>query len=196
MLRHGTKVGRLLPAAKAGSSEALGEALEACRRYLNWLAMREIDPAFQSKGGASDLVQETFLKAHRSFGEFRGESEEEFVGWLRRLLLNNLSDFARRYGRTAKRNVAGEEAAGYGGIDAIPAPAGADGAAAAEQAGLVGEAVARLPASYRRIIHLWQWEGQSFEEIARTVGCSATNVRAKWFRAIRRLQHELHAVVA
>ena len=172
----------------------MGEALEACRRYLNWLAMREIDPAFQAKGGASDLVQETFLKAHRSFDQFRGHTEEEFLGWLRRLLLNNLSNFVRRYGQT-KRNVGGEVTLG-GGIDEVAAPTAADEAAAGEQSELLREAVARLPEDYRRILHLWQWEAQSFEEIARTLGCSATNVRAKWFRAIRQLQQELQSIAA
>ena len=53
----------LLVAARRGSREALGNALEACRRYLLAIASRELDPDLRGKGGASDLVQETFLEA-------------------------------------------------------------------------------------------------------------------------------------
>lgn len=190
-MRTDTKLGRLLPAARAGSVEALGEALEGCRRYLNWLAMRELDPDYQAKGGASDLVQETFLKAFRGFGGFRGQTEEEFVGWLRRLLLNNLSNFTRRYGHTGKRRLAAEVRDGLAQLDEVDRPSGDPGIDVGQH-DEVRAAVAALPEGYRRILHLWQWEGRSFEQIARILGCSPTNVRAKWFRAIRRLQAELH----
>src|SRR5438874_1673797 len=49
-----------LPAARNGSAQALGDALEACRVYLLAVAEHELDPELRGKGGASDLVQETF----------------------------------------------------------------------------------------------------------------------------------------
>src|SRR4051794_12098658 len=97
-MRKSTASGeRRLASAQAGCPAALGQALEACRNYLLWIARREIDPDLQSKGGASDLVQETFMEARRDFASFRGDSEQELLAWLRRLLLNNLSNFVRRY---------------------------------------------------------------------------------------------------
>src|SRR2546423_835189 len=41
---------RLL-AAQAGSREALGDALEACRGYLLLIAQQELEPELQAKGG-------------------------------------------------------------------------------------------------------------------------------------------------
>jgi hypothetical protein len=38
-----------LLAARAGSRDALGEALEACRGYLLLPAQEELDPALQAK---------------------------------------------------------------------------------------------------------------------------------------------------
>jgi DNA-directed RNA polymerase specialized sigma24 family protein len=64
---------------------------------------QELDPELRAKGGGSDLVQETFLKAHRHFDQFHGRAEEELLAWSRRLLLNNLADFRRRYQETQKR---------------------------------------------------------------------------------------------
>src|SRR5262249_3376165 len=92
-----------LGSARTGAREALGRALEGCRDYLLMVANKELDPQLQAKGGASDLVQQTFLEAQRDFGRFQGNSEDELLAWLRRLLLHNLADFTRRYRDTGKR---------------------------------------------------------------------------------------------
>src|SRR4051794_37421346 len=86
-----------LPGARAGAPEALGQLLEAWRGYLLVVAQRELDPDLRAKGGASDLVQETFLEAQRDFPRFHGDSEAELLAWLRRLLLNNVANFTRSY---------------------------------------------------------------------------------------------------
>ena len=56
MVDHAPDVERRLAEARAGSVPALGEALEACRRYLLGVAQRELDPQLRAKRGASDLV--------------------------------------------------------------------------------------------------------------------------------------------
>src|SRR5271163_4886949 len=88
---------RLLADARAGSRDALGGILEGCRRYLLAIAERQLDPDLRSKGGASDLVQETFLEAQRDFARFQGSSAEELRAWLRQVLLHNVGAFTRRY---------------------------------------------------------------------------------------------------
>src|SRR3954468_10328040 len=91
-----------LAAARGGSREALGQALQECPRYLLGVAQRELDSELQAKGGASDLVQQTSLEAQRDFTKFHGDTEGELHAWLRSLLLHNLGKFRRRY-RTGKR---------------------------------------------------------------------------------------------
>src|SRR5262249_54728266 len=97
-----------LARARAGDRDALGRVLEVCRRYLLLIADRQLDADLRAKGGASDLVQETFLEAQRDFAQFAGNSEEELRAWLRRMLLNNLGNFTRRYRATGKRAVGRE----------------------------------------------------------------------------------------
>ena len=65
--------------ARAGSREALGRALDACRGYLLLVAQGELAPDLRAKGGASDLVQETLLEAYRDFALFHGGSEGELT---------------------------------------------------------------------------------------------------------------------
>ena len=98
---------RWLPAAQAGSKEALAQMLEMYRPYLLLIASQELDPALRAKGGASDLVQETILDAYKGFARFQG-GEEELRAWLRQMLRNNLANFARRYRDTGKRHMSAE----------------------------------------------------------------------------------------
>jgi RNA polymerase sigma-70 factor (ECF subfamily) len=189
-----------LRTAREGSPEALGEALEACRTYLLLIANRELDPQVQAKGGASDLVQETFLEAQRDLSAFRGKSEAEWRAWLREMLLHNLANFSRRYRDTDKREVAREVAvvtsdgsmSGWCG-EYLPAdtPSPSMEAMAHERADALAAALERLPVDYRLVIGLRYQEGRTFAEIAQAMQRSENAVRKLWFRAIERLQEEL-----
>ena len=65
----------LLAQARAGDAPALGRLLELYRNYLRLVARAMIGQALRVRLDASDLVQETFLKAHREFRQFLGSSE-------------------------------------------------------------------------------------------------------------------------
>jgi RNA polymerase sigma-70 factor, ECF subfamily len=192
-------VARWLEAARAGSRDALGEALEACRAYLLAVANRQVDDALRAKGGASDLVQETFLEAQRDFDRFQGNSADELRAWLCRLLVNNAANFARAYRETDKRQVGREvglpgEAPsddGRGGGLPGPTPTPSVQAVAKELAQRVEHCLDRLPDDYRQVITLRYREDRPFDEIARLMGRSENAVRKLWFRAIERLQQEL-----
>ncbi len=184
-----------LTAARAGSQEALGAALESCRRYLLDIARQELDPALMPKGGASDIVQDTFLEAQRDFGQFHGESAGELRAWLRQLLLHHLYKLGRRYRTTQKRATAREVSlqAAEPGADGVPAGGASPSmeVIAQEQAELLRRALARLPDDYRQVI-VWRYqEHRSFEEMSRLLDRSETAVRKLWARALERLQLEM-----
>jgi RNA polymerase sigma-70 factor (ECF subfamily) len=189
--------GPLLAAARAGSREALGQALETCRNYLLLIAGRQLDPGLHAKGGASDLVQETFLEAQRDFARFQGTSEGELLAWLRQILLNNAGNFARRYRGTDKRDIGREialapanssSAAGPDPAADTPSPSGQ--LMEKEQAAALQRALARLPDDYRQAVVLRYQEGRSFEEIGRLLNRSPDAARKLWSRAMERLRQE------
>jgi RNA polymerase sigma-70 factor (ECF subfamily) len=186
-----------LPAARTGSTEALGQLLEACRGYLLLIAQRELASDLQAKGGASDLVQETFLKAQRHFAGFQGNTEGELKAWLRQLLLNNLADFTRLYRATDKRQVRREVIleAGTSSTAPTPEPSGdtptpSDLAMEQEQARAIQQALERLPDDYRLVMRYRYEEELSFEEIGRLMNLSSSAARKLWLRAIKRLRQE------
>src|ERR1700741_3399289 len=83
--------------ARAGRLEARGPLLELYRSYLTLLARLQISRRLQGKLDPADLVQETFLKAHRYFSQFQGTTEAEWVAWLRQILASTLANQVRHY---------------------------------------------------------------------------------------------------
>jgi RNA polymerase sigma-70 factor (ECF subfamily) len=69
--------------------------LERYRHYLEMLARLHLQPRFRGKLGASDIVQQAMLKAVQNLNQYRGQTEAELAGWLRRILTNTLVDAVR-----------------------------------------------------------------------------------------------------
>jgi RNA polymerase sigma-70 factor (ECF subfamily) len=196
MTGQADEVARSLSAARAGSSEALGAVLEACRGYLLLIARDELNPDLRAKAGASDLVQQTFLEAQCDFAHFRGESEAELRAWLRRLLLNNLATFARGYRGTAKRAVSREVAPPAADPScaesgpAADAPSPSTVAMAQEEAAAFQRVLQRLPEDYRQALLMRHLEDLPFEEIGRRLNRTANAARKLWARAVEMLHEE------
>jgi RNA polymerase sigma-70 factor (ECF subfamily) len=190
--------GDWLPAARAGSREALGEALETYRGILLRLAEREIDADLRGKGGASDLVQQTFLDAQRLFPRFEGTTDGEWQAWLRQLLVYNAADFTRRF-RAGKRNAAREAPlpeSSLGLPSGLPADFSTPSVVAseAEQEAALARALARLQDDYREVLRLRYEEELTFEEIGQRLGGRTPNAARKlWTRAVHELEREMRA---
>src|SRR5881227_3052651 len=95
----------LLRLARAGDGPSLGHLLELYRNYLALLARLQIGRRLQGKVDPADLVQETFLEAHRDFAQFRGSTDVEFAAWLRRILVRNLANLLRSFYGTQGRDI-------------------------------------------------------------------------------------------
>src|SRR4051794_14143618 len=134
-----------LAAARAGTPDALGRALESCRAYLLLVAEREMAPSLKAKGGASDIVQQTFLEAQQAFARFGGVTQDGWRAWLRRMLLNNVVNFRRHWEGAAKRRASREEPFAPGGDPAASGPTPSRELMAGERAAAVRAALARLP---------------------------------------------------
>jgi RNA polymerase sigma-70 factor (ECF subfamily) len=188
---------RRIDAAKQGSREAIGEVLEACRLYLLLVATQHLAPELRGKDGVSDLVQETFLEAHRDFGQFQGKSEEELLGWLRGILLHNVADLGRRYRDSEMRQVAREVALADFPRGALqeglvaPTQTPSAQAVAREEDAEMQRALEQLPEQYRQVIVLHHRERLPFEEVGRRLGRSAEAARKLWARAVEKLQRNL-----
>lgn len=187
----------LLGLARRGDSEALGRLLEAYRPYLTLLARVQIGRRLRGKADASDVVQDAFLGVHRDFGQFRGESEREFLAWLRQVLASVLANFIRHYQGTKRRDMRLErqlaeelEESSQALERALVAPhSGPDRQAERrEQAVLLAEALNQLGDDDRELLVLRHLEGLTFPEVAKRMGRTLDSVNKRWPRALVRLR--------
>ena len=192
------KDGDLLFQARQGAEGARGALLEAYRAYLDLLARMEIGRRLQTKIDASDVVQETFLEAHRNFGNFRGTVEPEFAAWLREILAARISNLVRHYVGTQARDIRREQGLevnldessrmldrGLCSLQATPS----QNAASREQGVLLAQALAQLPDEYREVVMLRQLQELPFAEVAERMGRTVDSVQKLWVRALARLRN-------
>jgi RNA polymerase sigma-70 factor (ECF subfamily) len=189
----------LLARARSGDQAALGQLLQLYRNYLRLQARTLIDSTLQRRLDPSDLVQETFLEAHRDFGRFAGTTEAELVAWLRQVLVRNLADQVKRH-QSRKRDVRRVESleamldrSSRRVEEALQAGISSPSAQARrrEQAVLLADALAALPPDYREVIVLRHLEHLKFDEVAARMGRSSGAVRMLWARALERLNRLL-----
>src|SRR5262245_28878947 len=67
MDRSAASIARRIRLAREGRSEALNELLDVHRNFLRLLATTSLEPALAGKVDASDVVQETLLRAYEAF---------------------------------------------------------------------------------------------------------------------------------
>src|SRR3954469_11669914 len=84
-------------AAGPGPTPTPDPSLERCRDYLFLLARLQLDPGLRGVLDPSDVVQQTLLKAHAKWDQFRGGTEGELIAWLRPILAHHLADLARKH---------------------------------------------------------------------------------------------------
>lgn len=190
-------VSALIHRARGGSDEALGELIETYRSYLLLIANQGVEPLLSAKVAPSDIVQDACASAYQRFATFRGATADDLKAWLAQVLRNQLSDCRRKYvqsdKRCALREVGLQTDSGWIAVrepmdqaDSVSA-----GIIAEEEAAVLRAAMLRLPADYRRIIKLRNWDLLTFEEVAERMGRSPEAARKLWSRAIDRLQNEL-----
>jgi RNA polymerase sigma-70 factor (ECF subfamily) len=135
-----------------------------------------------------DIAQETFIRAYRALGQFRGEAQ--FYTWLYRIAVNT----AKKALVDLKRDPLVSESALKGGTDEEDETSAVENEltsaetpetvlAAKEIAATVNSAMEALPEELRQAVTLREIEGLSYEEIAEVMNCPIGTVRSRIFRA-------------
>ena len=175
----------LLSTATLGGLLFLGAAAKA-------LGDGKLDP--------HDLVQETFLEAHRHFPRFQGDDEPQLVAWLRQIMAAKVANLVRHYFGTQGRDVRLEQDLvielnnssrlfARELVASLTSPS--QQAAKREQAVLLADALEHIPEDYREVIILRHLESLPFPEVARRMGRSEDSVQKLWLRGLARLRQTL-----
>jgi RNA polymerase sigma-70 factor, ECF subfamily len=192
-----TSVCDLLRRARDGDGASRELLFEKCRNYVRVVAQAQVEGWMQSKVDASDLVQQTLLDAHRAFGDFRGDSEGEWLVWLRRILQHNAVDFVRRHQGTEKRRASREvpldrrRPGDSFGPCIDPSDHGETPSQLLvrhEREIAVAEAISQLSEDHQQVIMLRNLQRLPFDEVADRMGRSRPAVQMLWTRALRKLE--------
>ena len=180
-----------IASARCGSNEALGEIFSLYRHYLTELAGRSLAPDLRRKGGASDLVQETYLEAQVQFPNFAGDTAAQMRAWLSCLLLHRAAKVGRSFRGTHQRRIALELPLQVNQPVGSSAQSPSRQMMADEQTQGLQDAIDRLPPDHRQVMVLRYRAGLSFEEIGKRLGRSPDAARMLWVRAFDRLRGEM-----
>jgi RNA polymerase sigma-70 factor (ECF subfamily) len=189
----------LLRRARDGDEDARNDLFRTCRAYVGFLARSHVESWIQSKVDASDLVQQTLLEAHQAFPRFTGQSEGEWLAWLKQILKHNATDYVRRYGaqkRRARLEVAlggGDQSSLFRAAPELSARIDTPSAIVnrREEEVLVANALETLPDDYQEVIVLRNLQRLPFDEVAERMGRSRPATQMLWMRALRKLQSVL-----
>lgn len=140
----------------------------------------------------NDLVQETFIKAHRALKSFKGDSS--FFTWLYRIAVNKtINHLKQRRNRTSLSlndlDFNAENDPDLVALVSDKTPQRDAGLSELQQK--LNEAMLKLSEQHRLVVTLHDVQGLAHEEIAKIMECNTGTVRSRLFYARQQLQAHL-----
>jgi len=154
---------RLIEAAAEGDDVALGRLVQETQASV-W----RVCQALGTPGEEEDLVQETYLRALRSLGSYRGDGPA--MGWLFSIARNVCADHVRRHQRTRRL----QERLFAQPVDHIDP---------GDPSAVVHHLLQHLPPNQREAFVLTQVLGMSYQDAATTIDCPIGTIRSRVARA-------------
>jgi RNA polymerase sigma factor (sigma-70 family) len=187
---------RLWKESRAGDQAADTRLLGEVRAFFQAVLQKHAPAPTSGAWDTSDVVQECCVRlTSLPADEFRGTTGQEFMSWLRSIVLNEFRDSVRD-GKALKRG---------GGRPHLPLPAGPDGAEVLaadasspshramrrEEEDRAEAALGRLSADDQEVIRLWRSPDRpTWAQIAGRMNRTEAGVKKLFERAFKRWQQE------
>ena len=173
---------RLVQAARNGDRAAFRTLVERHQRRVFAVALALL----KNREDALDIVQETFLRAHRGLDKFDGDSQ--LFTWLYRIAHNLCIDHLRRRRfETVQLDERIEVADERDQLDTDPVRNIMND----ELRGKILAALDKLTPAHREVLMLREVEGLSYKEIADATDCNIGTVMSRLFHARKNLERHL-----
>jgi RNA polymerase sigma-70 factor, ECF subfamily len=197
--------GALLRRAQENDPDALGQLLLRYTNRLRALVRIHLDPRLRGRVDASDVIQETFLDASRTFPQYREKPATSFYCWLRCIAERRIIDIHRRHLGVQARDPRKEvplQAEGLSDVSSAALAAGLQGggptpseiAVRVERASILDAALEKLDPADREVLALRHFEGLTNAEAAEVLGISEAAATKRHLRALLRLKDSLKNV--
>jgi RNA polymerase sigma-70 factor (ECF subfamily) len=168
----------------AGDELAFSEIVTRYRAKMLQVALSRLG----NRADAEEIAQDTFIRAHRALGAFRGESS--LAAWLYRITLNLSHNrhwyfFRRRRHATMSLDAAFSDTNASTIADLIPSEDASpvQEACVNEFSGTVAACMAQLPPNHREILVLRNVQQHSYLQISRKLGIRVGTAKSRIGRA-------------
>jgi RNA polymerase sigma-70 factor, ECF subfamily len=175
----------LVARSMGGDLDSFNQLVLRWERPIYALAYRVIG----REEDARDVCQETFLRAFRALGGFKGQAK--FSSWLYRITLNLCRDWIRRERRQPLAQTPE-------GVDLVELAGEAEDTESVEElvarkeiGSAVAKAMALLPEEQRTAIVLKEYHGLTFQEIADMLDCPLSTVKTRLYQGLTVLRRQL-----
>jgi len=138
---------------------------------------------------ANDITQETFIKAHKVLGNFKGDSS--FFTWIYRIAVNKTINFLKQRRHKGQMSLNDVDFNAENDPDLVAfvsenTPRNAVGLIELQEK--LNKAMAKLSDNHRLVVTLHDVQGMSHEEIGKIMDCNAGTVRSRLYYARQQLQ--------
>jgi len=168
----------LVARSRGGDLDSFNQLVVRWERPIYALAYRVIGREEEAR----DIAQETFLRAFRALGGFKGQAK--FSSWLYRITLNLCRDWIRRERRTP----VSQPPEGVDIVELVgetePSESIEDLVSRRELGRAVARAMALLPEEQRAAIVLKEYHGLTFQEIADLLECPLSTVKTRLYQGL------------
>lgn len=185
---------RLFRECRRGDNRALGPLLDELRAYLKAKAHDRLGDDIRRRVDESDIVQNTWLDACRSFSQFSGDDPERFRSWLVTILEYNVRDAIRRHRNTQSRSVSKEQHAALT-VNMVDPKSTGDSVLGSvirgESTAKLHAALESIPERERKFVTMIFFDEYTFKKTADILGCTVSTVFRVLDRGINRLNRLL-----
>lgn len=163
--------------------EAFNEVVRLYSESVYWQIRRMVE----SHDDASDILQNTFMKAWQSIESFRGDAK--LSTWLYRIALNESITFL---GKERKRmNLSLDEEESYL-ASLIEADEWVDGDKLAKT---LRKAIATLPEKQRMVFNMKYYDDMKYEQMSEILGTSVGALKASYHLAVKKIEKYIERAV-
>jgi len=179
----------LVQRARSGDDRAFRLLVERYQKKVYAVALGMV----KDREDAMDVVQEAFVKVHRSLENFKADAT--FYTWLYRITVNVCIDVIRRRGAMRTDAVEFDESiqhdlteANLGGVSSQLGANPEKALLRRELGEKIEEALSQIPEKHRAILLLRELDGLSYEELAHVLDIPKGTVMSRLFHARAKVQ--------
>ncbi|MEN2984699.1 MAG: sigma-70 family RNA polymerase sigma factor [Dictyoglomaceae bacterium] len=177
----------LISLIKLGDREAFNILVKRYEKKVFNILYLQLGPI----NDLEDLAQEVFIKIFKNINKFRGEAQ--FSTWLYRIVLNLSYDYKRKNKNifSLDDNIDYEREETFENILPTSEEDPEKVLERLEVQRKIRDAIKGLSKEYQEVIILREFEGLSYEEIAKVLNCPVGTVESRLFRAREELRKKL-----